>query len=356
VLDQLTIVIITFKRYPFLKRLMKFYEGYNLHAQILVLDSTPEYPENNELKELLSRDNVTWKKYDSSIFLANKISEGCKHIKTEYVALCADDDFLIPTALIDCVHFLAKKPDYESVTGLDFQHLKDGGIRNNLFRISPLTKGRSSEENTASERVHSYLSGKTGYYPMYAVHRSLTFKTIWNETTKYVCDWGLSEIFPCSLSFAQGKMKVLPVFYVSREPNSFSPFNEKRTLEMYSEEKLNSVVNGLSKYIKKIDGYSQNEAERLSRNAFDIFLERSRLKRQKSKQLNDVFYMHLLKKIKSKLRIRTRVIYMIHQMFYQGCHPSIYPKYFKDFERVKEAVLSVGLTDDELNESRKFYV
>ena len=32
------------------------------------------------------------------------------------------------------------------------------------------------------------------------------------------------------------------------------------------------------------------------------------------------------------------------------------PVVFKDFERVKEAVLSVGLTDDELNEARKYYV
>jgi glycosyltransferase domain-containing protein len=355
VLNRLTIIIITYRRYPFLKRLLKFYETYQSEARFLVLDSSSDYPEDPELKELLSRDHVTWKRFDSTTFFAQKISEGCKHIETEYAVLCADDDFLIPTALTACINFLAEHMDYASTLGLDFLHSGGPEVRTGFFRITPLSKGSSSEEKTALERIQSYLSGKTGRYPMYAVHRTSTFCNIWNETTKYVTDWGLSELFPCSLSFAFGKMKILPVFYVSREPNSYNWYDERKFNDMFSDEKLGSAVTGLSKYLSKKDGLSQVEAESLSRYAIDTYLKRARKKQQKLKSIKDSCYTQYFVKVRHKLRIRTRAVGLMHYLRYNGCHPSIYPEYLEDFKRVKNAVLSANLTEEELNESRKDY-
>ena len=45
-LNNLTIVIITFKRYGFLKRQLNFYLSYKSQAKILILDSTPYDPED----------------------------------------------------------------------------------------------------------------------------------------------------------------------------------------------------------------------------------------------------------------------------------------------------------------------
>ena len=60
---------------------------------------------------------------------------------------------------------------------------------------------------------------------------------------------------------------------------------------------------------------------------------------------------HLIKRFRQELRIRNR----FHQWFYNGCHPSIYPKSFEDFKKIKDVVLSANLTQEKLNVSRKNY-
>ena len=49
-LDDITIVIPTYKRYPFLKRLLKFYNDFAIPIKILILDSTPYEPSDKELE------------------------------------------------------------------------------------------------------------------------------------------------------------------------------------------------------------------------------------------------------------------------------------------------------------------
>ncbi len=357
ILDQLTIVITTYKRYHFLKRLLKFYEAYKLDFKILILDSSPEVPEDEELKELLSLDHMTWKRYDSSTLVAQKISEACKHIETEYVVICADDDFIIPTALKSSIDFLSENPDYASVQGLTFLHDKKNiGLPIEYFRINPIyDKGRSSKGETGTKRIQEYLDGQTSYYPFYAVHRASTFHTIWNESANYTTDWGLAELFPCCYSFACGKMKVLPVFYSSREKSVYSWSNILKTEINFSEEKLGLAVKGLGKHLSKVDGIPLEEAERVCRDAFDNYLDSYRKKLEKINSMNNSFFIKYLKMINHTLRIRTRVISLIYLLRYQGCHPSIYPKYLEDFKRVKEAVLSARLTADDTTQSRKDY-
>ena len=70
---------------------------------------------------------------------------------------------------------------------------------------------------------------------------------------------------------------------------------------------------------------------------------------EKVKSTDNHAILPLWKRVKQKLRLRSR----LHHWFYQGSHPSIYPEYIDDFKKVKDAVLSAGLTEKELNVSRK---
>jgi len=335
-------------RYPFLKRLMKFYESYQSEVRLLVLDSSPEDPDDEELQELLSRDHVTWEKYDSSIFFANKISEGCKFIETEYAVLCADDDFLIPTALIDCIDFLKNNQDYASVHGLYFNHTNAEEAHKNGFSIGPLCQnGSSSEQELAEDRLKAYLSGKTSYYPMYAVHTKELFQRIWTETTNFVSDWGLSELFPCALSFIYGKMKVLPVFYSSREPNYSTWFDEDRHRGMYTEEKIKLAAEGIGKHLCIIDNTDAERSLSVGVNALNTYLCRSEKKRANRNNR----YVTIWSCLRSSIGFRTR----LRKIFLNGCHPSIYPRYMEDFSKLKQSVMSCNISVKELNKSRKLY-
>ena len=131
---------------------------------------------------------------------------------------------------------------------------------------------------------------------MYAVHRSSTFRLIWSETKKYVSDEGLSELFPCCLSFSYGKMKIIPMFYNSREPNNYDWYTIDTQSEwynkIYSKDKLKHAVIGLSKHLSKLDRLSLEEAENVSQNSFQDYLKRAtqNLNYQKSFKINYHFY------------------------------------------------------------------
>ena len=350
--SDLTIVIPTYNRYKFLLRLLKFYDKYDHHFLFLILDSSSDELDN-KVKPYLERENVSYKKYDSSIFLSSKIADGCQSITTPFTVLCADDDFLIPAGILASRDFLQENLDFSSVHGLYFGHTTAELVSKNGFSISPLyDKGRSSLENRGTDRIIAYLSGQTHYYPYYALHRTDAFKLIWMETKKYISDWGLIEIFPCALSFTFGKMKVLPVFYSSREPNTYTWYDENRHREMYSAEKLKYAIKGVAKHLSKVDGISIEESASVSRKAFEKKWDSIVNNMQERKPVVYQNILLLWRRVKRKLgNLPTR----FRQLLYKGCHPSIYPQYFDDFKKVKDAVLSAGLTETELDVSREDY-
>ena len=178
-LKDLTIVIITYERYSFLRRLLSFYLSYNIKAKFIVLDSSESYPENEELLKLLSDKKVTWKRFPSDIFFLKKIALGSELITTEYAVLSADDDFLIPTALEECLDYLIKNTDYSSVQGLCFTHNIYEKHKHIDLRLIPFHKGKtlSLEQNSPCDRIYSYMEdGK--YYPMYSIHKQSGKKQI----------------------------------------------------------------------------------------------------------------------------------------------------------------------------------
>lgn len=260
-LDNLTIVIITFNRYCFLKRLLSFYQSFETNVNILVLDSSSDEIKDEELIKQLNQKNIIWKKYDKKIFFATKISEGSTFINSKYAVLCADDDFLFPNSLKNAIQFLENNKSYSSCCGLQYKHHIIKFLKKNIpiFRKSALG-GTSTDEENIFERLTKYLSGNSVYYPLYAVHRTLDFKKIWQDTATYANFWGLSEIFSCSLSLIFGKMKVLNIPYITRQKNNFNWLNKKILNKMYSLDKVEKAKKQLSKSITLLnkDSFEKN--------------------------------------------------------------------------------------------------
>ena len=355
-LNNLTIVIITFKRYGFLKRQLNFYLSYKSQAKILILDSTPYDPEDKELQFLLLHENVKWKKYDQSTFFPEKIALGCRYIDTEYAVLSTDDDFLILTSLELCTDFLEKHSKYSSAHGLYFTHRLDRGFVRKNFWLDPLYSGMASslEEKTGTNRIIRYLNGNSPYYPMYAVHSTNIFRLIWQETTKHVKHQGLSEVFPACMSFIYGQMKVLPVFYCSREANNYIGwYNQEDLKVVYSEEKVTIAVNGLAQHLVKLDCLQLENAKSQLQDAFKIYVGSQFSKIDKKILRNPSLFFSYFEKIRVKIRFRSRLYNWFYSVFYQGCPPIIYRNNITDYKRVNKFVLSYGLGFDELNEARK---
>ena len=251
ILDKLTIIIFTYKRYDYLKRLLEFYNNYDYNFNFLILDSTPFEPNDIEFSIYLKNCvNIKWIKYDESIFFIDKIEDGCKYLETEYSVLCADDDFIFPSALLKSIKFLNNNSDYSSCHGLYYNYKIEYINKNYKLNFSLIYGKRyGGNENTIFNRLYNYLTGKTQYYPFYAVQRTVQFKLVWQYSKIYAKDWAFGEIFPCASILILGKMKIFNYPYSLREPNNFNWYNNERLKKMYEINKVNKSIEGLTKLI-----------------------------------------------------------------------------------------------------------
>ena len=361
---QFTIIIITYNRYPFLLRLLKYFNSYDIPFKLLILDSSSDKLEDEELIKLLSQKNVIHKLFDSDIFFVNKIAKGCEFIDTEYAVICADDDFIIPGSIVECIEFLKNNPEFSSAQGINYS-----------FNFTERSNSRFSlmlanqwdiygKQNSGKERASYYLAKQPPYNPFYAVHKADVFSLIWSESTKYVDDWGLSELFPCALSLVYGKMEVLPCFYTAREASFHKAFDVDRIKKMYSEDKIKNFIEGIAYHINKVENLSINEAKFLIGNSFDEFIFHQS-ENWKRKQLASSKNNLLLYRIRQKVRLRSRIKILFkyfNKLIFSRTiklqdikdHPSsLSPKYFSDYEKVRQAVISAGCTYEQLIRSRK---
>ena len=346
--NDITIVIITYNRYPFLLRLLNFYDSYDDNFNFLILDSSDNVFDER-INKFINRKNFTYKKFSSKIFFAKKISEGCKFITTQFSVLCADDDFLIPGGIIESKNFLIKNKDYSSAHGLYFNHT---GYENSIkkgFSIGKINnivdKNSSAEDSLPEQRLKAYFSNELPLYPLYALHRSKLFKLIWEETGKNITEWGLSELFPSALSLIYGKMKILNVFYSSREPNQFIWYNNNQRLKMFSNEKIKRAIKIINNHLCDIKKNKENLI--LLNLLFNRYINDLKQKLGNSEKIKP----SILSKMRSKIGLRTT----IRKFLYNGSHPSIHPRFKTDYLKLKNSVLSSSLTNEELNNSRISY-
>ena len=337
-LDNLTIVIITNNRYSFLLRLLNFYKNFNSQAKILILDSSEHYPTDSELLNLLGSSDVIWKKYDPKIFFSAKIADGLKYIETDYAVLAADDDFLFPESLAQCIGFMELNSEYSSCHGLYYLHypLSNFGFKN--IGLAPLYEtGVLGDDSDWRIRVTSYLNGDTAYYPMYAVHKSPHFKLVWQNANKCIVDWGISELAPCIISLIIGKMGVLDIAYACREPNYYVWFDHKRHHEMYSMEKIRLASQQIAFFLSEHQGENYNESYNFLNHGFRGYIDRVLSK--------DKIRISIFSKLRLALKIRLRI----------RARNSIGILGLKNYLALKNALFSSKTSPLEINTSRAKY-
>ncbi|KKL68331.1 hypothetical protein LCGC14_2126020, partial [marine sediment metagenome] len=100
--DKISLIIPTHNRHQYLTRVLDYYNGINL--KILVADSSQkEYPFKNKY-------DIDYFHYPNYI-PHKKLADIIQEVKTPYVFMCADDDFIIPKAIEKCIKFLDNNSD-----------------------------------------------------------------------------------------------------------------------------------------------------------------------------------------------------------------------------------------------------
>ena len=150
-----------------------------------------------------------------------KVKDAVSKVKTPYLVLTDDDDFILPEGLRSCVKFLSDNPDYVSCGG----RLATFSLRPNPnatygeaveFILHPLANSKDSE--TALERVEKHF--RSYDVTCYDVHRTETLRTVYDEQNTFnPNDILLAEQFVSHLTLTRGKVKRDPNLMLLRQFN-----------------------------------------------------------------------------------------------------------------------------------------
>jgi glycosyltransferase domain-containing protein len=138
-MNNFTLIIPTHNRHHYLKRSMEYFK--NLKAEVVYCDSSLEKYEG----EL--HPNVTYLHLPGENF-ASKVLFALSEIKTNFVALCADDDFIVIDSLYKGLSVLTEYKNYKTIVGqyISFKDHFDGHYYP-LYQELPHNIDKNPEKN-----------------------------------------------------------------------------------------------------------------------------------------------------------------------------------------------------------------
>ena len=173
ILKNLTIVIPSYNRQSYLIRIIEYWS--NKNVKLIILDGS-----KRNIKNKIKKFNKNIKYIHKPVGLYERLLCSIKLIKTKYVMLGSDDEFYIPSALIECLKFLSANQGYGCCTGqaLGFNFKKGKIYAYNQYKELRNLKLNNSNPN---KRVKKHF---LNYVPahLYSVCKSNIWKTVAKAT------------------------------------------------------------------------------------------------------------------------------------------------------------------------------
>lgn len=249
-MSDYTIIITSYNRPKTLLRTLKFLFDCDNSVQVIIADSSKKILDDKELKIFIDLKKIELKFFSENIKVAEKISQTLEIVNTSYTVLCADDDFIYPDSIKKCIHFLKQNSDYVSCHGKYYVHTNAHVTRETGVVFRNLTKELiSADDENPKDRVKKYIDGKLKQqYTFYAVMKTSDLSDVWKQTFEFGNDWYILEYVSTIICLLKGKMKTLPIFYMSREPNHSTWTVENRIINIFNTKTIFEVSSGLARY------------------------------------------------------------------------------------------------------------
>ena len=293
--QEISIVIPTHNRQSHLKRILDYYA--NSAINVYIVDSTinaldASFLFKNDTYYHLPGYTLTAKLF----FVLNKIP-------TDYVVVCADDDFTIPEGMFNCVKFLNDHPDYSSAIGNCIWYKLNkptGKIAFDLIYNAPFTLDHNEPEPLS--RLKLFFEN---YRTIYCgVHRTQYLLEAFKNAEPFISNLFLNEYLLCIGPICRGKIAELPFLYQIREYSEISADKHTVNLDtMFEEEKyrheLEAFIHFESHLVANITGVKE---EIVYQNLFQILSEYAS-KIRKDKQITKTGVVKVVSGIISKIPI-----------------------------------------------------
>lgn len=275
---DISIVIPTFNRPDFIRRLLSYYSERKFEGVIHVGDSSDAHHRNdteNFIRKLQGTLRVQYhlcpnmNEPKTSVALIEKV-------KTPYVAWLPDDDFLTPSGLSQCASFLEKNPDYSVAHGTAIMIILE---KSGPFGKPESTGPHGRIESVLQERAQQRLLAHLGNFftLSFGVHRTSQMKEAYARVAE-VEDKGVAEFLATCFSVLQGKIEKLDCFYLVRQghdqrydlPDVYDWVMRADWLPSYQ-----IFFSELMRKLAKEDGLSEKEAAAIVKRIFWRYLTNS---------------------------------------------------------------------------------
>jgi glycosyltransferase domain-containing protein len=200
----ITVIIPTHNRPEFLIRSIDYWSNFDI--SLFVVDSTKNYS-----KPVGFSGNYF---HTPHLSMAEKIFHTLTEVSTPYVALCADDDFISKSGLINSVEYLEDHKDFSSAQGRMVRFYLNKNKSVEYYPAYTVAMNNQNNHDEAQNRVIQSMSSYMLNY--YAVHRTVSLRETFRISKSFFgfrC-WELNVSMTAAI---YGKHATLPCFYFARD-------------------------------------------------------------------------------------------------------------------------------------------
>jgi len=217
--SQVSILIPTINRSLFVIRALHFYKAMGFKGWVCVGDSsgTDEFCRTQEQVNNLSGTLNIIHKYFPTVDYPNEatvVKSLVALAPTRFVCQYGDDDFLIPSGIVECVQFLNQNEAYIGACGrtrIEFT------LQGNSLFFGEIGETVRVDENdfdkeSAKDRFMTYM--RNAVAPTYNVYRKEVFEEMYKCTDIAITRYFGPEVLVSAIAALVGKTKCLNVFTV----------------------------------------------------------------------------------------------------------------------------------------------
>jgi glycosyltransferase domain-containing protein len=282
VTSRLTVVMPLKGRHLFTLRFLWHANQARLPYRFLIADGEV-HPELARLLEDSRKTfpelNVEYIRYPTDMDLTHfyaKMADVLQRVRTPYVKLADNDDFLAPAGLEYCMNFLDSHDDYVCCSGgiagfsvrvplRDFPEMMNGPFNKLTYRYSPRDRSIDLSSWSATDRV---LAGLRNTWSYYAVFRTSVLTAMWKEIREMdPTSFQLGERFLAMQALTLGKARSSPSvfsyvrqYWTSLQAHWTSPQSATRKtfvhylLRSRFTEDVANVLDRISRRLAELDG------------------------------------------------------------------------------------------------------
>jgi glycosyltransferase domain-containing protein len=239
--NDLTVLVFLKDRSDFTKRLCQYLSLIQYPYTVLFSDGSICDENEYFFKNIKNKNldfNFIYKRYPKDISLEvfyKKCYESISEIKTPYVMLADNDDFLFPDGQKICVAFLRDNRDYVGCNGrvsgilLSPEPEKPYGdhIQYLSYYCNVMDAPMAVDQEHACARIKSHLNNF--YSIFYSVFKTESMVNTFNKILEFnFSELGIFELFFSQMQLAQGKIKTIPnITYVRQKGSSQTAVTQK---------------------------------------------------------------------------------------------------------------------------------